>query len=558
MPGTTPNYDLRYPLPEDNIKDAPVLSALANWFRDGMLDVDEAIARAAAGVVEEARQSAWKSAQLDTEPIAYDLVGGIYQQPRGTDVVTEANGYPPGEDRGFLIMLAGPDAGKKGRLYVGIATGLLWVQEKYGSTAPWGAWRRVGGSGGGSADAGHAMGVDGQHRKQELIRRKGGQIGVGTRGVIALRFDHHNPTFQDKVLPLLKARGLPYSHAQYALALSPTQENGYAGDEQTGMTWAQVQDASLRQGGETASHSYTHGDTTDYERETFGALEFLESQMPEIAVDSFIQPGIAGSAWGGMALNLDKPSQWRDYEAGRMIRDAYGLYTGSGSLYWPLTGDASDGIPYTSFDTTTSPTSAINIINACADLKYGAVLMLHPNRVDDGAGGISTATLTAILDHLVAMRDAGEILVLTLTGMAVASTHHDVRSNVLEGTDFDLSRWQNTTGWTAAAGVASTTAGGTIKRPWTPGATSWVLGGTREAACEFRAPEGATVLVKITDYTTPAKLTTSRQVVLPASPDWKTVRQPYIVPKTTLGLHFEVGRVSGGPVDMRNPGMFAI
>lgn len=485
----------------------------------------------------------------------YELAGGWHQQPLGTDTVNEANGYPPGEDRGYVLALTGDDKGKTARWYFGSKTGRIWAQERYGTTAAWGDWRLVTPAPGGAAGGG--MGTDGPHRKAEMIKRHGGQIGTGGRGVVALRFDHQNPDFQTKILPLLKARGLPYTHAQYALALSPTQENGYAGDEQAGLTWDQVQQASLHQGGEIFSHSYTHGDTTDYAREIVGSRDYLEQQMPEIRVEGFAQPGIGGSAWGGMALNLHNPAQWRDYEAGRLIRDSYGLYTGSGPLYNPLTGDGADGITHTVIESVSSASSSKNIIDGVTQLGYGAVLMLHPNRVDE-AGGITTATLVEILDYLVQARDAGRVMVLTMSGLSVASTHHATRSNILEGTDFDLTRWQNTTGWTAADGVASTTTGGVIRRPWAPASTSWALGGAREASVEMRAPQGAVVRIQVRDYTTPSKLTTTRDVTLPASEAWVTVRQPFLIPRTTVGLHFDAGRVSGGPVEMRNPGLFAI
>lgn len=539
---TTPNRGYYYP------KSTDYVSAFPTPQQSSLMKIDEDM--------ELALSAASSPNILGTGPLPYILPGGWHQMPYGADVVTEANGYPPDENRGYVLALAGDDMGKTARWYFGSYTGRIWTQEKYGSSAEWGPWRLVGPTGG--SGGGNAIGADGPHRKTEMILRHGGQIGTAGRGVIALRFDHQNPEFQATILPMLKARGLPYTHAQYALALSPVQENGYPGDEQTGMSWSQVQKNSINQGGEVFSHSYSHGDTTDYHREVVESKQYLEEQMPEVKIDGFAQPGISGNAWDGFATNLDNPAQWRDYAAGRLIRDTYGLYTGSGPLYNPLAGIGADGITYTAIDGVSSATSSKNIVDAVIALKYGAVLMMHPNVIGD-SGKISVSTLEEILDYIVTKRDAGDLVVLTLSGMSAATAHHSERSNLLEATKFDpFSRWLNTTGWTASDGVASTETGSPIARPWSYDSTRWARGGAREASAEFRAPQGATVSVRVVDTNRPTILDSTRTVTLPASGEWVTVRQPFLIPANSTIVRYEAGRVSGGLVEMRNPGLFAI
>lgn len=473
-----------------------------------------------------------------------------YAQSASSKTTPERN-YPFPERGALLILDPNPiNPNQKIQMYISSASNRVAIRNLYG--AIWSPWRELGG-GEGSSLSGHAIGTDGPHRKNEMILRKGGAIGTGGRGVIALRFDHQNPDFQEKVLPLLKARGLPYTHAQFAMALDPS-----GSDRQAGLTWPQVQSASLNQGGEIFSHSYTHQDTTDYHREIVESRDYLEAQMPEIRVDGFAQPGIPGTAWEGMALNLSNPAQWRDYEAGRLIRDSYGIYTGTSVLYWPLAGGGADGIPYTALDNVSSPASAINIIDTVANTGMGGCLMFHPH-VLGMADRLSTATWTAILDHLVAKRDAGEIMVLTISGMSVAVPYHSHRTNLLESSDFaDPSKWQGTTGWSFAGGVASTTTGGVILRNMDPVARRWAQGGAYEALAEFRAPQGAVVSVRAYDYNDPARLDSTRTVTLPASEEWVAVRQPILIPRLSTLIRFEGGRVSGGTVEMRAPGFYAI
>lgn len=416
------------------------------------------------------------------------------------------------------------------------------------------------------ATIGAAVSSDGQHRKQAMLRRKGGSIGTGGRGVVALRFDHHNPEFQANVLPLLKARGLPYTHAQYANALSAEQEGGYTGDTQTGMTWAQVQAASINAGGEIFSHSWTHADAsglTELTREIIGSRDYLEQQMPELPVEGFIQPGIAGGAgvWDGFDSGFDNPDMWRNHLAGRLIRTAYGVYSGTGSYYNPLTGDGGDGIAHYTLDTNTTSASGIGLLTNTAEMRTGLVFMLHPRSLDFGAGYITTAVLVEILDKIVELRDAGRILPLTMSGLACATPAHSFRQNLGRGGALDStsSAWGGTTGWTIGGGIASgSTSAGSLARSENVGQLGWAGGGAREVSAEFRAPTGATVRVHARDFNTPTLLDVTREVTLPASEAWVPISAPFILPMSTDLLRHEYGRVSGGAVELRKPGVYAI
>src|SRR5699024_3716435 len=142
--------------------------------------------------------------------------------------------------------------------------------------------------------------------------RRGGGIGTGGVPAVALRFDHHTGPWMTKVLPLLEARGLPW-----AQIINPSKMG--TGDDT--MTYAQLQDAALRSGGEVWNHGGNHGDARypgEAVREIPDALTALQAGVPRLAVEGFAPPGLAAGAYMG-ASPFKTPEQNTGTYTGQLI-----------------------------------------------------------------------------------------------------------------------------------------------------------------------------------------------------------------------------------------------
>lgn len=423
----------------------------------------------------------------------------------------------------------------------------------------WTPWVSLVGSTGASPDDAGAM-----HALQVATarRRSGGAIGTSGRGVVALRFDHNNRNFQDKVLPLLRARGLPASHCHFVDEMNP--QPGYTGDNSTGTTWADVQTAALKDGIEVWNHGWSHTDAVDIvglTHEIVDAKTELETAMPKIKVAGFMVPGVTGTRWGGFSDNLADPLIYSKTLAGRLVMASHAACNGSLGTLWPLGDRSSMGFPSTALDTATSAASGISLVKKAADRATGTVIMVHPNIIDLG-GYITTAILAEILDYIVAERDAGRLEVLTVSGLLAADPARTTRHNMVRDGAFGqgLTHWTQTTGWTVAGDVATgSTSAGLLTQNVAVADMAWVAGSARMVSALFRAPAGAVVTVQVSDAASDAAWDSVRTVTLPASESWVTVRQPVCIPAAgTTTVRARFGRVSGGAIEMREPCLTAL
>ena len=307
--------------------------------------------------------------------------------------------------------------------------------------------------------------------RQRIQARKGGRIGTQGKGVVALRFDDAPADFVQTVLPLLEQRGLPFTRV--------TTSERIHSDPLPQDTFETMQTYSLRAGGEVWNHGKTHGEASGAQiiDEVVGALGTLRAAMPRIPIDCFAPPG-GSISWDGFmpAVGIDN---WAATVAGKMIIANHGLATGyfPDSYFWPIDGVMRDGQNHYSLDHYTLANAKARVDSA-RDWQAGVVLMWHANNLGS-AGNMSVSDFTAVLDYIVAERDAGRIVVLTVSGLACADRYSDARDNLL--ITHSGSPWSETIG--------------------SPQYRSGVPGSTRELTATVSGVAGASVTSKIGEST---------------------------------------------------------
>ncbi|AMM44386.1 minor tail protein [Arthrobacter phage Mudcat] len=259
--------------------------------------------------------------------------------------------------------------------------------------------------------------------KQKIQARKG-IIGTADRGVISIRLDDAHAETAANLIPIIASRKLPFTRVTTSESINgvPIPEGSFA----------TIQANCIQYGGEVWAHGKTHGEaTTDAEidAETIGALATLRAAMPRLPIDCFAPPG-GSVTWGGY-LPSNTISSWADTRAGQNIIANYGLASGylSDTYYRPLDGIMRDGQIHYSLDAYTLSNAKVRV-NSARDWKCGVVLMFHGNNIGS-AGQMSLADFAALMDYIVEQRDAGNLLVLTVSGMAVANKSISYRDDLL-------------------------------------------------------------------------------------------------------------------------------
>lgn len=394
-------------------------------------------------------------------------------------------------------------------------------------------------------------------RRDVFRRRKGGSIGTAGRAVVCIRLDHGMTNLKDKIAPIAERLSLPLSVGLFSEML----DSAMRGTEDTGMTWPEINRTAMDRGWELWNHGSTHGPasgTAELTREIVGGLTSLRAKVPDAAIDGFIIPGTTGTAYDGFTTATTDPYRFSDTEAGQIIMANHGVSTGHGGRYWPLYGDPSNNIPFYSIDTQSAAVKARDLVDNAVAYGKGLCLFLHPYVLDRQAGEATTADLTALLELIGVRRDAGELEVLTMGGMAVADTSHGYRANLLRHV---TSKWLNAAGWaideknrtytgTAAAGLLKTPIGVDPDH-------SYALGGTHEFYAEVTAETGAAVTLRVRDESTDARLSAEVTKDVPAGTT-VVMRLPFTFPARTPTVWAYMGRASGGPVTIQNPQIRAI
>lgn len=301
----------------------------------------------------------------------------------------------------------------------GSTGGVYWRQIETPSSGTWGPWKKAATTdditGGGSSGSGAHVGIANDLLKQDFSRRRGGRIKTGGKGAVALRFDHGLASVKATALPLCQARGIVPS-----IAIN-SRNWGYA--ENAGITQAEV-DAWVAAGDvEIWNHSATHSNPTTVAAihdEVVTGLAELRAQLPAAEIDGFVLPGV-GADPTYMGFNNGRSVQaFYGTEAGRIILGSHAISTGyiPGTHQTILDGTIRQGGHQFTLDQQTLAAAKAEVDYAIAN-KTGLQLMLHPSQLDL-ADRITTADFTALLDYIVAKRDAGDLVVLSPYDMVLA------------------------------------------------------------------------------------------------------------------------------------------
>jgi len=397
-----------------------------------------------------------------------------------------------------------------------------------------------------------------QSRREDYLRARGGPIGTNGLAAVALRFDHGLANFGTTILPLLTARQLPAS-----LAVNPSPDNmAYA--ENAGYGWADLRDWTMEKGIEVWNHSYTHADSfTDAEiiaNAVTNPLAVFEIELPNSTIEGFVVPG--GTAdWQGWTPTNTVEHFGSGYVAGHAILSSHALCTGHlGGAVWSLTGEVINGRRHLSSDAETSA-NIIATITRAQLVKGGVTIMMHPSLLNAG-GGMSTATLTAVLDHIVAEREAGRLMVLTMSGLMGADVRSSYRHNVIAPFSADTP-WTLQTDYTRTGDTfSSSTATATMRQSIQFTDIEAVKGRLREFSVEARALSGggtATLKLTVSSTGTNGSLSHTQNFVLPADSVWRRYRLFPQILRTAFTGNYDAGRVAGtGTLEMRDVRLEAV
>lgn len=282
-----------------------------------------------------------------------------------------------------------------------------WKGAYSGGVYTWGPWKRV--------DDVTARGLASRLLVEDFTRRHG-TVNTGGIGAVALRFDHGLGNFNTIIRPLLEARGIPYSLALNSRNWGLAENGGVTATDVN--TWVQGGLAEVWNHG--AHHSNA---TSDAElRDTIVAgLTELRSQIPNAVIDGFAIPGVGTPGYGGFNGGATAASFYGT-TAGRMILENHAVTSGyfSGTAHRAMDGTIRQGQGHYTMDSA-SQSAIQGQIDTAITNKTGLQLMLHPSNVN-GSGNITTATLAAVLDYIVAKRDAGQLAVLSPYKLMVADS----------------------------------------------------------------------------------------------------------------------------------------
>lgn len=486
----------------------------------------------------------------DVSP-AVRLPAGFWSVKSASSAAT-INGLPEGVGACvFQQWPYNPAAAPAARLLIGANNTGVWYQTLDG-TNNWGSWIRVDTAGNGGTGGGPQPAIALTDR---ILASKGGRIGTAGRGVVAIRVDHNMRAMTDIVLPLLADRSIPASQCHFVEEMNP--QPHYTGDDSTGSSWADVQDQALNHGIEVWSHGWTHTDRSGdgLTQEIVESRTELETQIPRVPVTGFIVPGVNGNKWDGFSDRLSDPRVWNTTTAGSLIAANYGTADGHGSVLNPLTGRPNYGWTSYFVDSVASAANVISLIDAARDTGTGLILAIHP-RIIDNTGQITTATLTEILDHVAAERDAGRLDVLTVSGLLCADPDKPGRHNMIRSRDFSApAYWTGRDGWTLADGAATASAGAAaLSQSYSVPRTSWLAGAVREAVADVTATDPATVTVTVTDG---AGLTVAETLDHPGDGTTATIRRPLTIPKDATTITYSV-MVTAGTATITDPGITAL
>lgn len=378
-------------------------------------------------------------------------------------------------------------------------------------------------------------------RREQFTLRRGGPIGIGNKGAVAFRFDHGLNKFSDLVLPLLEKYSIPSTQAYFTDMFGESRREG-ADDRHT---WDDIRAWAATCGVEPTSHSHTHSmvhGREAIEQQIRGSAEILAEQIPASIIEMYTVPGGGSHYFRGGASITD----FYDTAPGRLIMDTYAVSTGFlGGNIRPLDGQVRQGLRHTTIDEAKTMPAARTLITRAARVRGGTVLMMHPARLNHGKAFTSTSQLESILAHAAALRDQGQLELMTLSGITSAHSGSSRRLNLIYSGGFPndwAPRFKNTTGWVRGTDEngawVETSSGGLLSQLISPGWVRPHRGIIMQVVARVRSVSGG--VARIGSVT--AGLSTDARV----GPSWREVRAFMTIPANTTGsFEVHVGRVSG-------------
>lgn len=392
--------------------------------------------------------------------------------------------------------------------------------------------------------------------RDAFITSRGGSIGTAGRPVVSIKYDHDLNALFETVVPLHDTHNIPGSVS--VMGGMFTDANGVARNDKH--TWADVQALALNKGWEVLNHFWSHRDVqtdADLFHEIVDPLAVYREQMPKVAVVGATLPGPAPlpgytTQYGGFG-NGATVEAWADTYAGQLLQGHHGYAMGyMPGRYRSLDGQPTVGLGHHTLDSMTDAATAIQLIESAKSFGAGISFMVHPSLIGT-EGKITAAVLNELLAYMASERDAGRIEVMTASGLTLADIRHGSRFNLLPNGDFrtGLTGWSGVTGWSAENGKATANvSAGVMSLTQSIAGLGQFYGTQCEMSAVFRAGTSDVVVrVQVEDASAPDNMRSFREETIPAGMTTR-VRAFATVPATgTTALRFQVGRVSGGPVD---------
>ncbi len=262
---------------------------------------------------------------------------------------------------------------------------------------------------------------------QQFNAAKGGRIGVGDRGVIAIRFDDWHEDFVSTMYPKLLELGLPAGMACISrLSLQPWSDT---------ITGADIA-AWNKRGIEIHSHGTNHNDPSPHDlMGTHGLYDQIVNSKAEIEAwgvkcQGWMQPGAtpltAAAPYGGTGA-----ADFFNKYAGWLIRNTYPV--SEGDLGAPSNRFLPDGTRHGANHVTISDgltlATAKSLVDTVVATKTCTEVMIHTGNLGVGSN-MTVAEMQQFFDYVAAARDAGQIEVLTPSGALVAD-HGTARRNLI-------------------------------------------------------------------------------------------------------------------------------
>lgn len=382
-------------------------------------------------------------------------------------------------------------------------------------------------------------------RQSEAAHSKG-EIGIGDKGCVALRFDDWQDALRTTIQPLLVARGLPWSHAII---------DGFQTEQPwgAGTTWSDIRNW-VQNGAEIWSHGFDHKDYLGWDglvRNVVGSKQAIEAQG--LKVHGFSLPGVTpvySEAERGCAVPYNALLTLSDYmsKEGALIMETYPLseaYAGNGMMQIPAR--IPHGRGHVTVDTKTLASAKAQLDNV-ARRRLSIRYMAHAGNIGQ-PGYMSLVDFTAFLDYLVALWDSGAIEVVTPSALPFV-TKSTRRLDLLTAGDFVGVSPSTPLGWyNVGAGNTIFQTGGYNNDPYCEVATSgpsqrpdnlYSMGCAGETFLfeGWTKSLGAgttTPRVIIQDYPTPTNLNLSKTWPGTTAAAWVRVRVPFTIPRTTAG-----------------------